>query len=178
MTAKEELTTRDGKPYFKVGFRDHAREVIFPIWDDSPWGADCREAWQPGTFLQSAGRLSRHELRPAARDPQDSRSDRRRRGRRFLARDVPAANAVRRRRDVRRAADDRPTSGSTTQPCASWSSTCSKRNREALLDAAGRHAQPSRLRRRLAGARAERDAHLRLFWPTSTTTTIPTCSPG
>ena len=43
MTVKEELTTRDGKPYFKVGFRDHAREVNFPIWHDSPWGADCRE---------------------------------------------------------------------------------------------------------------------------------------
>jgi 3'-5' exoribonuclease len=52
MTAKEELTTRDGKPYFKVGFRDHAREVTFPIWHDSPWGADCREAWQPGQFYK------------------------------------------------------------------------------------------------------------------------------
>jgi 3'-5' exoribonuclease len=52
MTAKEELTTRDGKPYFKVGFRDHAREVSFPIWHDSPWGADCREAWRPGTFYK------------------------------------------------------------------------------------------------------------------------------
>jgi len=52
MTAKEELTTRDGKPYYKVGFRDHAREVSFPIWQDSPWGADCREAWQPGTFYK------------------------------------------------------------------------------------------------------------------------------
>ncbi len=52
MTAKEELTTRDGKPYFKVGFRDHAREVTFPIWHDSPWGADCREAWQVGTFYK------------------------------------------------------------------------------------------------------------------------------
>jgi 3'-5' exoribonuclease len=52
MTAKEELTTRDGKPYFKVGFRDHVREVNFPIWHDSPWGADCREAWQPGTFYK------------------------------------------------------------------------------------------------------------------------------
>src|SRR6478609_1495749 len=52
MVAKEELTTRDGKPYFKVGFRDHAREVSFPIWHDSPWGADCREAWQPGTFYK------------------------------------------------------------------------------------------------------------------------------
>jgi len=52
MTVKEELTTRDGKPYFKVGFRDHAREVSFPIWHDSPWGADCREAWRPGAFYK------------------------------------------------------------------------------------------------------------------------------
>jgi 3'-5' exoribonuclease len=52
MTSKEELTTRDGKPYFKVGFRDHAREVNFPIWHDSPWGADCRDAWQPGSFYK------------------------------------------------------------------------------------------------------------------------------
>jgi 3'-5' exoribonuclease len=52
MTAKEELTTRDGKPYFRVGFRDHAREVSFPIWNDSPWGVDCRDAWQPGVFYK------------------------------------------------------------------------------------------------------------------------------
>jgi 3'-5' exoribonuclease len=52
MTIKEELTTRDGKPYFKVGFRDHAREVTFPIWHDSPWGADCRDAWRPGVFYK------------------------------------------------------------------------------------------------------------------------------
>ena len=52
MTLKEELTTRDGKPYFKVGFRDHGREVSFPVWSDSPWGADCREAWEPGKFYK------------------------------------------------------------------------------------------------------------------------------
>ncbi len=52
MTVKEELTTRDGKPYFRVAFRDHAREVTFPIWQDSPWGNDCREAWQPGSFYK------------------------------------------------------------------------------------------------------------------------------
>jgi 3'-5' exoribonuclease len=52
MTVKEELTTRDGKPYFRVAFRDHAREVSFPIWHDTPWGADCREAWQPGSFYK------------------------------------------------------------------------------------------------------------------------------
>jgi len=52
MTTKEELKTRDGKPYYKVGFRDHAREVSFPIWHDSPWGTDCREVWQPGEFYK------------------------------------------------------------------------------------------------------------------------------
>ena len=52
MTLKEELTTRDGKPYFKVGFRDSVREVSFPVWSDSPWGADCRDQWKPGTFYK------------------------------------------------------------------------------------------------------------------------------
>ncbi len=52
LSGKEELTTREGKPYFKVTFRDHAREVSFPIWQDSPWGADCREAWRTGTFYK------------------------------------------------------------------------------------------------------------------------------
>jgi 3'-5' exoribonuclease len=52
LSAKEELTTREGKPYFKVTFRDHAREVSFPVWQDSPFGSDCRETWQPGTFYK------------------------------------------------------------------------------------------------------------------------------
>ena len=49
MTSKEELTTRDGKPYFRVGFRDAQREVAFPIWSDSTWAGACRDQWQPGT---------------------------------------------------------------------------------------------------------------------------------
>jgi 3'-5' exoribonuclease len=52
MTAKEELTTKNGKPYFKVGFRDAAREVSFPVWDNSPWAADCRKAWNAGVFYK------------------------------------------------------------------------------------------------------------------------------
>ena len=52
MTSKEELTTRDGKPYFKVGFRDAHREVSFPIWDNSPWAAECRTSWTPGVFYK------------------------------------------------------------------------------------------------------------------------------
>jgi 3'-5' exoribonuclease len=52
LSAKEELTTRDGKPYFKVTFRDHAREVSFPIWNDSTWAVECRESWRTGGFYK------------------------------------------------------------------------------------------------------------------------------
>ena len=52
MTLKEELTTRDGKPYFKVAFRDSTREVSFPVWSDSPWGVDCKDQWKPGAFYK------------------------------------------------------------------------------------------------------------------------------
>jgi 3'-5' exoribonuclease len=52
MSVKEELKTKTGKPYFRVGFRDGGREVSFPIWGDSPWAADCRDRWTPGLFYK------------------------------------------------------------------------------------------------------------------------------
>ncbi len=52
MSAKEELKTKTGKPYFRVGFRDAGRELSFPIWGDSPWAADCRDHWNPGVFYK------------------------------------------------------------------------------------------------------------------------------
>lgn len=52
LTAKEELTTREGKPYWRVGFRDAVREVAFPVWDNSPWAEDCRQRWYPGAFYK------------------------------------------------------------------------------------------------------------------------------
>lgn len=55
LTAKEQLTTRDGKPYFRVSFRDARREVSFPIWGDSPLAIDCRDAWVPGTHYKIRG---------------------------------------------------------------------------------------------------------------------------
>jgi 3'-5' exoribonuclease len=59
LTGKEELSTREGKPYFRVTFRDARREVAFPIWDNSPWAAECRDRWTPGVF---------YKLRAAYRD--------------------------------------------------------------------------------------------------------------
>jgi 3'-5' exoribonuclease len=52
LTAKEELTAKNGKPYFKVTFRGRNREVNFPIWDNSPWAAECRSQWTPGVFYK------------------------------------------------------------------------------------------------------------------------------
>jgi 3'-5' exoribonuclease len=52
LTAKEELTAKNGKPYFKVTFRGRNREVSFPIWDNAPWAAECRAQWTPGVFYK------------------------------------------------------------------------------------------------------------------------------
>ena len=52
LTVKEELKTKTGKPYYRVGFRDAGREVSFPIWGDSPWAVDCRDHWTPGVFYK------------------------------------------------------------------------------------------------------------------------------
>jgi 3'-5' exoribonuclease len=52
LSDKQELTTRDGKPYYRVTFRDAAREVNFPIWSDSCWAESCRADWMPGQFYK------------------------------------------------------------------------------------------------------------------------------
>ena len=52
LAAKEELKTRDNKPYYKVTFSDRRRAVTTPIWSDSPWAAECRDAWQAGEFYK------------------------------------------------------------------------------------------------------------------------------
>lgn len=52
LSDKQELTTRDGKPYFRVSFRDAGREVGLPIWSDSPLAAPCRNEWVVGEFYK------------------------------------------------------------------------------------------------------------------------------
>jgi len=64
MTSKEELKTRDGKPYYRVGFRDAQREVNFPIWGDSAWAVDCREQWVPGVFYKMRATLRESNYGP------------------------------------------------------------------------------------------------------------------
>ena len=52
LSDKQELKTKDGKPYFRVTFRDAQREVNFPIWGDSPLADSCRLQWSPGQFFK------------------------------------------------------------------------------------------------------------------------------
>ncbi|MBX7169084.1 MAG: HD domain-containing protein [Pirellulales bacterium] len=48
LSRREELQTKDGKPYFRVTFRDARREIAFPIWSDSAWAIACRDTWTVG----------------------------------------------------------------------------------------------------------------------------------
>ncbi len=64
LTTKESLQTRDGKPYFRVGFRDAGREVNFPIWSDSAWSVDCRDRWTPGEFYKLRAKLQQTNYGP------------------------------------------------------------------------------------------------------------------
>ena len=52
LSARESLITKDGKPYFRVTFRDAKRAVSFPIWGDSTWALECREQWTVGEFYK------------------------------------------------------------------------------------------------------------------------------
>ncbi len=48
LAGKSEGTTRDGKPFWRVTFRDSSRQVSFPIWNDSAHFDACRDHWQVG----------------------------------------------------------------------------------------------------------------------------------
>lgn len=49
---KQTQLTKDGKPYYRVTFRDARRECGFPIWSDSPLADACRDEWQVGEFYK------------------------------------------------------------------------------------------------------------------------------
>lgn len=76
LSAKEQLTTKDGKPYYRVAFRDCRREVAFPVWSDVPLADACRDQWEVGQFYKLRATYREHptygpqleirKIRPAA----------------------------------------------------------------------------------------------------------------
>jgi 3'-5' exoribonuclease len=64
LSEKQELTTRDGKPYYRVTFRDAKREVGFPIWSDSAHADACKTDWTPGQFYKLRATLRQTNYGP------------------------------------------------------------------------------------------------------------------
>src|SRR5687768_12430939 len=52
LVGKDELLTKNGKPYFRVTFRDAKREVAFPIWADATFAGECKDQWKRGAFYK------------------------------------------------------------------------------------------------------------------------------
>lgn len=52
LSGKESSLTRDGKPYFRVHFRDANREVTAMVWHDTPLFNPCESEWKKGEFYK------------------------------------------------------------------------------------------------------------------------------
>ena len=61
---KEQATTKDGKPYFRVTFRDAVRSVTVMVWSDTPHFADCESCWDEGIFYKLRGRFFENQYGP------------------------------------------------------------------------------------------------------------------
>src|SRR3954453_5114400 len=64
LAEKQEMKTRDGKPYHRVTFRDARRDVSFPIWSDSPLAETCRSHWATGQFYKLRATLRQSNYGP------------------------------------------------------------------------------------------------------------------
>jgi 3'-5' exoribonuclease len=64
LATKQELKTRDGKPYYRVSFRDSGREVGLPIWADSPLALACRNEWSVGEFYKLRAKVLQTNFGP------------------------------------------------------------------------------------------------------------------
>jgi 3'-5' exoribonuclease len=61
LSEKQELKTKEGKPYTRVAFRDALRVVSFPIWSDSALAEPCRSQWAVGKFYKLRALLRQTE---------------------------------------------------------------------------------------------------------------------
>lgn len=64
LAEKHRGTTRDGKPYFRVTFRDDARSATAMVWQDSAWFADCEAKWQVGRYYKLRCRYGETQYGP------------------------------------------------------------------------------------------------------------------
>lgn len=74
LSVREKLTASNGKPYWRVTFKDDTREISFPIWENTPWFSPCDKDWCVGTHYKLragftedkyGGKLEVRRIRPA-----------------------------------------------------------------------------------------------------------------
>jgi 3'-5' exoribonuclease len=64
LVSKTRGSTRDGKPYYRVVFRDPGRTATAMIWSDGALFADCDQTWEPGKFYKLRCRYSENQYGP------------------------------------------------------------------------------------------------------------------
>src|SRR5688572_25375135 len=64
LSGKSEQATKEGKPYWRVTFRDARREVTFPIWNNSPHYDACGTQWKVGCFYKIRGQYRETSFGP------------------------------------------------------------------------------------------------------------------
>ncbi|QDU62903.1 3'-5' exoribonuclease YhaM [Planctomycetes bacterium Pan216] len=61
LVEKTRRTTRDGKPFYSLRFRDQTRSVSVPVWENSPLFEPCEGEWESGQHFKIRGVYSEHE---------------------------------------------------------------------------------------------------------------------
>lgn len=73
LTARDEGVARNGKPFFRLAFRDAGREARAFLWRESAYFEECRTNWRAGGFYKVRGlyretqfgpQLELHKVRP------------------------------------------------------------------------------------------------------------------
>lgn len=64
LASKDKSQTRDGKPYYRVNFRDCKRTATSMIWSDTGWFADCENKWSVGEFYKVRCSYSENQYGP------------------------------------------------------------------------------------------------------------------
>ena len=64
LVSKTRSSTRDGKPYYRVVFRDPGRTATAMIWSDGALFADCEHGWEPGKFYKLRCRYTENQYGP------------------------------------------------------------------------------------------------------------------
>lgn len=64
LSSKERAKTRDGKPYYRIAFRDASRTATAMVWGDSRWFNACDADWRMGGFYKIRCRYDENQYGP------------------------------------------------------------------------------------------------------------------